>query len=297
MTFPSRLWSLMLAGSLALGGCAVVPVDEYGYYEDDYGYYERDTVIVTPPPRVEYRGLPPVSSYIWIDGYWNWVGHRHDWVPGYWAPPGTRPRAIVQHRQFERHRDDDRRERWWGDSRRDRDGDRRRADGRRDQRADDQREERRGDWRGDRNADRNEDRRGDRIEAIRDRDGVRDRDRDRDGARDRDARRDRSEDRERAVVRERERRIDQNQAQPGLFTRPQFTPRERIQAESERKRLDNQNAREERRTIRRDDAPTAARSEERRRRSDGDGTTTGERRGDERGRPDWRERMREAGAN
>ena len=39
------------------------------------------------------------------------------------------------------------------------------------------------------------------------------------------------------------------------------------------------------------------RSEERRRRSDGDGTTTGERRGDERGRPDWRERMREAGAN
>ena len=28
-----------------------------------------------------------------------------------------------------------------------------------------------------------------------------------------------------------------------------------------------------------------------------DGTTTGERRGDERGRPDWRERMREAGAN
>ena len=76
MTFPSRLWSLMLAGSLALGGCAVVPVDEYGYYEDDYGYYERDTVIVTPPPRVEYRGLPPVSSYIWIDGYWNWVGHR-----------------------------------------------------------------------------------------------------------------------------------------------------------------------------------------------------------------------------
>ena len=99
------------------------------------------------------------------------------------------------------------------------------------------------------------------------------------------------------MVRERERRIDQNQAQPGLFTRPQFTPRERIQAESERKRLDNQNAREERRTIRRDDAPTAARSEERRRRSDGDGPTTGERRGDERGRPDWRERMREAGAN
>ena len=45
MTFSSRLWSLMFAGSLALGGCAVVPVDEYGYYDDDYGYYERDTVV------------------------------------------------------------------------------------------------------------------------------------------------------------------------------------------------------------------------------------------------------------
>lgn len=71
MTFPSRLWSLMLAGSLVLGGCAVVPVDEYGYYDDDYGYYEHDTVIVTPPPRVEYRGLPPTAGYIWIDGYWT----------------------------------------------------------------------------------------------------------------------------------------------------------------------------------------------------------------------------------
>jgi hypothetical protein len=236
----------MLAGSLALGGCAVVPVDDYGYYQDDYGYYERDTVIVTPPPRVEYRDLPPAASYIWIDGYWNWVGHRHDWVSGYWAPPGTRPRSIVQHRQFERHRDDDRRERWWGDSRRDRDGVRRREDGRRDERADD--------------------------------------------------RNDRREDRERTLVRERERRTDQNQAQPGLSTRPQSTPRERIQAESERRRVNNQNAREERRTIRRDEARTPG-SSEARRRGEGDGATAGERRGDERDRPDWRNRMREAGAN
>lgn len=290
MTFPPRLWFLMLAGSLALGGCAVVPVDEYGYYDDGYGYYTRDTVIVAPPPRVEYRGLPPATSYIWIDGYWNWVGHRHDWVRGYWAPPGTRPRAIVKHRQLERHRDDDRRERWWGDDRRDRDGDRRREDGRRDGRADDRRDGRRGDGRNERSEDRSEDRRGDRIEAIRERDGVRDR----------DARRDRSEDREqdreRTVVRERERRIDPDQAQPGTVTRPQFTPRERIQAESERRRIDSQNAREERRTIRRDETATPA-SSEARRRGDGDGATAGERRGDERGRPDWRDRMREAGAN
>lgn len=283
MTFSSRLWSLVFAGSLVLGGCAVVPVDEYGYYDDDDGYYERETVIVTPPPRVEYRGRPPVASYIWIDGYWNWVGHRHDWVPGYWAPPGTRPRAIVQHRQFERHRDDDRRERWWGDNRRDRDGERRREDGRRDQRGDDRRDDHRGDWRNDHKGDR----RGDRSEGIHDRDSVRDR----------DTRRDRSEERERAVARERERRIDQNPVQPGIVTRPQFIPRERIQAESERRRADTKDEREERRTFRRDEARTPDRSEEHRRRGDGERATPGERRGDERGHPDWRDRMREAGAN
>lgn len=123
MTSRARTWSLMLAASLALGGCAVVPVDDYGYYEDDYPYYARETVIVTPPPRVEYRGLPPAAGYIWIDGYWNWIGHRHDWVPGYWSPPGARP--IVRHRHFERDRDDDRREQWWREHRNTRDADRR----------------------------------------------------------------------------------------------------------------------------------------------------------------------------
>ena len=85
---------------------------QYSRPNSPRGMYLARCVIVTPPPRVEYRGLPPAASYIWIDGYWNWVGHRHDWVSGYWAPPGTRPRSIVQHRQFERHRDDDRRERF-----------------------------------------------------------------------------------------------------------------------------------------------------------------------------------------
>lgn len=286
MTFSPRLWSLVLAGSLVLGGCAVVPVDEYGYYDDDDGYYERETVIVTPPPRVEYRGRPPVASYIWIDGYWNWVGHRHDWVPGYWAPPGTRPRAIVQHRQFDRHRDHDRRERWWGDDRRDRDGDRRREDGRRDERADDRRDGRRddrwGDWRGDRNAGRNEDRRGDRIEAIRDRDGVRDR----------DVRRDRSEDRERAIVRERERRIEDGGAQ----ARPQFIPRERIRAEAERKRAEDE-AGAQRRPFSRAPGREPNAEDEPRRRGEDARSAPGERRGDEREGPTWRARLREAGAN
>lgn len=286
MTFRPRLWSLMLAGSLALGGCAVVPVDEYGYYEDDYGYYERDTVIVTPPPRVEYRGLPPTVGYVWIDGYWDWIGHRHDWVPGYWAPPGTRARPIVRHRHFERERDDERRERWWRDRRedsRDRDGDRRREDSRRD--------ERWKDWRGELR-----DREGSRErDGIRDRDGDRDRAgvRDRDGIRAPDFFRERRDERERSATRERERerRIEDGGAQ----ARPQFIPRERIQAEAERRRAEE--ARAERRPFTRAPGREPNAEDEPRRRGEDVRSAPGERRGDEREGPTWRARLREAGAN
>ena len=111
------------------------------------------------------RGLPPAVGYVWIDGYLNRIGHRHDWVPGYWAPPGTRARPIVRHRHVERERDEERRERWWRDRREDgRDGDRRREDSRRDERWKDWRSELR---------DRDRMRAGD---GDRDRAGIRDRD-------------------------------------------------------------------------------------------------------------------------
>ena len=52
------------------GGCAVVPVDDHGYYEDDR-YYERETV-TSRRPRIEYRGLATGRRLHLIDGYWNW---------------------------------------------------------------------------------------------------------------------------------------------------------------------------------------------------------------------------------
>lgn len=269
MTFRPRLWSLMLAGSLALGGCAVVPVDEYGYYEDDYDYYERDTVIVTPPPRVEYRGLPPAVGYVWIDGYWNRIGHRHDWVPGYWAPPGTRARPIVRHRHVERERDEERRERWW-----------------RDRREDSRRDERWKDWRSE----------------LRDRDRMRagDGDRDRAGIRDRDGNRapdffrERREERERNAIREREReRRIEDGATPA---RPLFNPRERIQAEAERGRAEDA-ARVDRRPFSRAQGREPKAEDEPRRRGEDTRSAAGERRGDEREDPAWRTRLREAAAN
>ncbi len=71
------LGALMVAGSL-LSGCIVAPAP---------GYYYRGPVVAVapPPPQVEVVGVAPSPGYVWIGGYWNWVGGRHVWVPGYWG--------------------------------------------------------------------------------------------------------------------------------------------------------------------------------------------------------------------
>jgi hypothetical protein len=76
-----RIWaSAVLACSLigfTLAGCVVVP---------DQGHYAGGVVMVAPPPpRVEVIGTAPSPGFVWIDGYWNWVGGRHEWVAGRWA--------------------------------------------------------------------------------------------------------------------------------------------------------------------------------------------------------------------
>jgi hypothetical protein len=68
------------AGALALSGCVVVPADSY--------YGPGPAVIAAPPPqRAEVIGVAPYPGYVWIDGYWNWTGHRHEWVGGHWDAP------------------------------------------------------------------------------------------------------------------------------------------------------------------------------------------------------------------
>lgn len=78
------------AGMLSLSACVVAPVD--------HGYYVGDPVYVAPPAvRYEYVGLPPVTGYVWVSGYWDWVKDHHVWRPGRWQPP--RPGAVwVPHR-------------------------------------------------------------------------------------------------------------------------------------------------------------------------------------------------------
>ena len=69
--------SLGLLLAMAMTGCVVAP---------DQGHDHGGIVMVAPPPpRVEVIGAAPSAGYVWIDGYWNWVGGRHEWVAGHWA--------------------------------------------------------------------------------------------------------------------------------------------------------------------------------------------------------------------
>jgi hypothetical protein len=65
--------------STALAGCVFVP--------DQRHYADGVVMIAPPPPRVEVVGVAPTPGYVWLAGYWNWVGDRHEWVAGHWAPP------------------------------------------------------------------------------------------------------------------------------------------------------------------------------------------------------------------
>ena len=60
---------VLLAGTL-LGGCVVAPAP---------GYYGGVVAVAPPPPQVEVIGVAPTPGYVWIGGYWNWVGGRHVW--------------------------------------------------------------------------------------------------------------------------------------------------------------------------------------------------------------------------
>jgi hypothetical protein len=70
---------LGLVLALSLGGCVVEPAR---------GAYVGGVVVAEPPaPVVETIGVAPVAGYVWLGGYWNWVGGRHVWVAGHWAAP------------------------------------------------------------------------------------------------------------------------------------------------------------------------------------------------------------------
>jgi hypothetical protein len=67
-----------LGFSLALAGCVIAP---------DQRHFVDGVVMLAPPaPRVEVIGEPPTTGYVWLGGYWNWIGGRYEWTAGHWGP-------------------------------------------------------------------------------------------------------------------------------------------------------------------------------------------------------------------
>jgi WXXGXW repeat (2 copies) len=72
----------------ALFACLVLSVSAACALEPDQRHYVDGLVMVPPPaPQVEAIGPAPHCGYVWIGGYWNWTGGRHEWVGGRWVPP------------------------------------------------------------------------------------------------------------------------------------------------------------------------------------------------------------------
>ncbi|MBK6386237.1 MAG: YXWGXW repeat-containing protein [Rhodoferax sp.] len=98
--------SLVAVAAIAAGlaGCVVAPARPVVYAPPPPhppphplpapgSYYPNGVVMVArPPPYQEVVGYPPAPGYLWIGGFWNWVGGRHVWVAGHWEM--NRPRHV-----------------------------------------------------------------------------------------------------------------------------------------------------------------------------------------------------------
>lgn len=83
------LISAALSVTILMSGCVITPSHE--------PYYSSPVRMAPPPPYSEYPGHPPMAGYLWVSGYWNWIGTRYDWFPGHWVSP--RPGYLwVPHR-------------------------------------------------------------------------------------------------------------------------------------------------------------------------------------------------------
>jgi hypothetical protein len=79
LSWLDALWMFGVFSTAGLSACVVAP---------DQRHYADGVVMVAPPaPQVEIIGTPPQAGYVWIGGYWNWVGGRHQWVAGHWVAP------------------------------------------------------------------------------------------------------------------------------------------------------------------------------------------------------------------
>jgi hypothetical protein len=73
---------------IALAGCVIAP--------DQRHFADGVVMVAPPPPLVEVSGMAPEPGYVWIAGYWNWLGDRHVWVAGHWEAPRPGHHWVAQ---------------------------------------------------------------------------------------------------------------------------------------------------------------------------------------------------------
>ena len=57
------------------------------------GVASAQVYVQTAPPPARVEVIPaPRRGHVWVNGHWQWRGHRYFWVPGHWvvARPGYR---------------------------------------------------------------------------------------------------------------------------------------------------------------------------------------------------------------
>lgn len=81
---PQRivLVTAALLGGLVLSGCVVAPLPPA-----DGAAPVVIAPSAPPPPPAEAVVVAPGPGYVWITGYWGWVGGRHVWTQGRWVAP------------------------------------------------------------------------------------------------------------------------------------------------------------------------------------------------------------------
>jgi WXXGXW repeat (2 copies) len=86
-----------LAVTLGLAGCVITPLPPPGAVVGEPGGPVVVAPVAPPAPIAETVLVAPAPGYIWIGGYWSWVGGRHVWTRGYWSAPRPGYRWVPRH--------------------------------------------------------------------------------------------------------------------------------------------------------------------------------------------------------
>ncbi len=84
-----RIAAVCAAATWGLSACVVAPYPQGQAVYQQGAPVEGEIVVGMPPPApyVEVIPVAPFVGAVWINGYWNWSGGRHQWVPGRYAQP------------------------------------------------------------------------------------------------------------------------------------------------------------------------------------------------------------------